>query len=129
MRRAVARACRRAASSTSRARVSRDVSSARLAHSSAGKDLVERRARAPETTSPWRPVVDDETKRVYYWNVRTGETTAVGAPRPRTERLADDGAPPRAVEGVGVQMGTAFVMGAGVSVGFAFVGVVARLFG
>jgi len=117
MLRAVSRACHRAASST------------RLAHSSAGKDLVERTARAPETTSPWRPVVDDETKRVYYWNTRTGETTAVGAPRPRGEHSAYDAAPPRAVEGVGVQMGTAFVMGAGVSMGFAFVGVVARLFG
>jgi hypothetical protein len=126
MLRAVSRACHRAASSTSRALVS----SARLAHSSAGKELVERDAREPETTSsPWRPVVDDETRRVYYWNIRTGETTAVGAPRPRTEYLADDVAPPRAVEGVGVQMGTAFVMGAGVSTGFAFVGVVARLFG
>jgi len=129
MRRAVSRACHRAASSTSRALVSRDVSSARLAHSSAGKDLVERDARAPETSSPWRPVIDDETRRIYYWNPNTGETTAVGAPRPRTEYLADDIAPPRAVEGVGVQMGTAFVMGAGVSMGFAFVGVVARLFG
>ena len=82
MLRAVSRACHRAASSR------------RLAHSSAGKDVVS------------------------------------GAPRPRAEYLADDaGAPPRAVEGVGVQMGTAFVMGAGVSMGFAFVGVAARLFG
>ena len=118
MLRAVSRACHRAASSS------------RLAHSSAGKDVVQRTARAPETTSPWRPVVDDETKRVYWWNPRTNETTAVGAPRPRAAYLADDaGAPPRAVEGVGVQMGTAFVMGAGVSMGFAFVGVAARLFG
>ena len=108
------------------------VADARAFASGAGKDVVRRDSSDVASSSsssdanPWRPVVDRETRRVYFWNPRTGETSAVGAPRPATEFLADDpGASAR--EGIGTQIGSAFAMGAGASPGFAAVAVAARI--
>jgi hypothetical protein len=71
---------------------------------------------------------------IYWWNVDTDETTAVGAPRPTGNTAI--GAPrgafvPMDAAGGGVvsQVASAFVLGAGVSVGFAAVGVAFRIFG
>eukprot|EP00208_Stichococcus_sp_RCC1054_P000261 CAMPEP_0206149230 /NCGR_PEP_ID=MMETSP1473-20131121/37672_1 /ASSEMBLY_ACC=CAM_ASM_001109 /TAXON_ID=1461547 /ORGANISM="Stichococcus sp, Strain RCC1054" /LENGTH=143 /DNA_ID=CAMNT_0053546683 /DNA_START=420 /DNA_END=847 /DNA_ORIENTATION=+ len=36
----------------------------------------------PTLNSDWSEVVIKETNEVYYWNEKTGETTAVGEPRP-----------------------------------------------
>ena len=81
-------------------------------------------------------MIDPKTGGAYYWNQTTNETTRVGAPEPTTFSLRDDElelesrrrafaeAPPS----MGVQIGQAFVMGAGVSMGFAAVGVLARVF-
>lgn len=67
----------------------------------------------------------------YWWNKSTNQTTAVGVPRPTSYHLddvrEDTYYEERRRVGVGAQMGQAFVMGAGVSVGFAVVGVAARV--
>ena len=67
---------------------------------------------------------------IYWWNVETDETTAVGAPRP-TGNTAIGAFVPMDAAGGGVvsQVASAFVLGAGVSVGFAAVGVAFRIFG
>jgi len=70
---------------------------------------------------------------IYWWNTSTQETTAVGAPRPQGETAL--GAPNSSTVsshiggGVVSQVASAFVLGAGVSVGFAAVGVAFRMFG
>jgi hypothetical protein len=114
------------------ARLAPRLADARAFASGAGKDVARRDASDVASSSssssdanPWRPVVDRETRRVYFWNVRTGATTAIGAPRPTTEFLADDA--PSAREGIGTQIGSAFAMGAGASFGFAAVAVAARI--
>lgn len=81
--------------------------------------------------SPWTRVYDERQRGYYWWNKSTNQTTAVGVPRPKSYHL-DDVREEYVYEerrrvGVGAQMGQAFVMGAGVSVGFAFVGVAARV--
>jgi len=78
--------------------------------------------------SPWTRVYDESSRGYYWWNKSSNETTAVGDPRPTSYHLEDvreEHYEERRV-GVGAQMGQAFVMGAGVSVGFAAVGVAAR---
>lgn len=80
--------------------------------------------------SPWTRVYDPEKRDYYWWNKSSNQTTAVGVPRPMSYHL-DDVREEYVYEerrvGVGAHMGQAFVMGAGVSVGFAFVGVAARV--
>jgi len=116
------------------ARLAPRFADARAFASGAGKDVARRDSSDVASSSssssssdanPWRPVVDEETQRVYWWNTRTNRTTAVGAPRPTTEFLADDANSAR--EGIGTQIGSAFAMGAGVSFGFAAVAVAARI--
>ena len=80
--------------------------------------------------SDWRPV--RSPRGVYWWNVDTDETTAVGAPRPVGDTAigasrVDAFAPVSG--GLVSQVASAFVLGAGVSVGFAAVGVAFRVFG
>jgi hypothetical protein len=79
--------------------------------------------------SPWTRVYDERQRGYYWWNKSSNQTTAVGVPRPTSYHLDDvreEYYEERRV-GVGAQMGSAFVMGAGVSVGFAVVGVAARM--
>lgn len=81
--------------------------------------------------SPWTRVYDERRRGYYWWNESTNQTTAVGVPRPTSYHLddvrEDTYYEERRRVGVGAQMGQAFVMGAGVSVGFAVVGVAARV--
>ncbi len=37
---------------------------------------------AAADSTPWKSVLDNESKGVYWWNQQTGETTAIGEPRP-----------------------------------------------
>lgn len=76
--------------------------------------------------SPWTRVYDERQRGYYWWNKSSNQTTAVGVPRPTSYHLDEEYYEERRV-GVGAQMGSAFVMGAGVSVGFAVVGVAARM--
>lgn len=69
----------------------------------------------------WTEVVHQQTGSTYYWNTRTGETTALGEPRPGPEgRLAHvrSTAQQRARVAVG-GLGQLVAMGAGVGLVFA----------
>jgi len=95
---------------------------------SSGRDVLDQ-----SSQSPWRPVRDQKTGGLYWWNPRTNETTAVDVPRPRTEHLADD--PAHAArsggyqrESLGSAMSGSFFMGAGVALGFGLVGALTRVF-
>ena len=77
--------------------------------------------------SPWTRVYDERQRGYYWWNKSSNQTTAVGVPRPTSYHLDEEYVYEGRRVGVGAQMGSAFVMGAGVSVGFAVVGVAARM--
>lgn len=78
------------------------------------------------TQSVWREVdAEDGTGRTYFWNQRSGETTAVGAPRPTTDRLVDTHTPqlqpqfvPQTLTG---SLLAAAAWGAGITLSFAAV--------
>lgn len=42
----------------------------------------------PASNDPWQPVTDKSTGQVYWWNTATDETTALGAPKPMNNQLA-----------------------------------------
>ena len=74
----------------------------------------------------WTEVRDPATGAVYYWNQSTGETTAVGEPRPTGAYRVP--APPQFSAGkVGAELGSLVLWGAGVTFGFAIVGAAARM--
>ena len=90
-----------------------------------------RRAAVAATEGEWTAVRDDRTGEVYYWNRTTNETTALGEPRPGPEgRVVSApygaGAQQPAAGGLGSSILQIFVMGFGVSIGFAIIG---RIFG
>ena len=37
-----------------------------------------------EETSDWKSIIDKSSGEIYWWNVKTGETTEVGSPRPQS---------------------------------------------
>lgn len=77
---------------------------------------------------PWSEVTIRETGERYWWNETTGETTAVGEPRPtaagRVQPQHLQQPPPLAQqpEGAGLGLGRLVAMGAGVGLAFGLMG-------
>lgn len=76
----------------------------------------------------WQPVQDKVTGGTYFWNERTGQTTAVGAPRPEGEYLPAQYEAPAPTTAAGAARGVAGLVAWGAGITFAFAGVRA-LFG
>ena len=72
----------------------------------------------------WTPVEDKETGLIYWWNEKTDETTAVGAPKPGTEvkvfsqEQNNDQQQPT----VGSGFGQILLYGFGITLAFVFIG-------
>jgi hypothetical protein len=74
----------------------------------------------------WTEVRDPSTGAVYYWNQSTGETTAVGEPKP-TGMHRVPVVPPISAGKVGAELGSLVLWGAGVTIGFAIAGAAVRM--
>ncbi|KAJ1493979.1 hypothetical protein T484DRAFT_1767277 [Baffinella frigidus] len=92
-------------------------------------------AAAPATTQQnlptgevWTPVTEPKSGGTYYWNQLTNETTMVGEPKPTGMQRLPPGYVEQAPPTFMGQMGGMFVYGAGITMGFAFVGALGRMF-
>ncbi len=73
----------------------------------------------------WTAVTHPTSGGVYYWNQATGETTAVGEPKP-TGMHRVPAAPQFSAQKVGTEIGSLVLWGAGLTVGFAIAGAAMR---
>ena len=82
-----------------------------------------------QSTAPaevWTAVTHPTSGGVYYWNQATGETTAVGEPKPTGMHRVP--APPQfSAQEVGTEIGSLVLWGAGLTFGFAIAGAAVRM--
>jgi WW domain len=81
----------------------------------------------PAATDPWVEVLDSKSGQVYFWNQKTDETTALGAPKPTLQNNAvavSNEAPPTqsVVSGLGAVVVQGFAFGVGSSIARSVVG-------
>jgi hypothetical protein len=82
-----------------------------------------------QSTAPaevWTAVTHPTSGGVYYWNQATGETTAVGEPKP-TGMHRVSSAPQFSAQKVGTELGSLVLWGAGLTFGFAIAGAAVRM--
>ena len=79
----------------------------------------------PAATDPWVEVLDSKSGQVYFWNQKTDETTALGAPKPTLQNNAvAQQAPPQEsmASGLGAVVAQGFAFGVGSSIARSVVG-------
>jgi WW domain len=78
----------------------------------------------PAAKDPWVEVLDSKSGQVYFWNQKTDETTALGAPKPTLQNNALYQAPPQEsiVGGLGAVVAQGFAFGVGSSIARSVVG-------
>jgi hypothetical protein len=78
----------------------------------------------PAAKDPWVEVLDSKSGQVYFWNQKTDETTALGAPKPTLQNNALYQAPPQEsmIGGLGAVVAQGFAFGVGSSIARSVVG-------
>jgi WW domain len=86
----------------------------------------------PAATDPWVEVLDSKSGQVYFWNQKTDETTALGAPKPTLQNstvatqtntaVTEAGTQPSMVSGLGAVVVQGFAFGVGSSIARSVVG-------
>jgi hypothetical protein len=86
----------------------------------------------PAAKDPWVEVLDSKSGQVYFWNQKTDETTALGAPKPALQNNAvatqtntavtEAGTQPSMVSGLGAVVVQGFAFGVGSSIARSVVG-------
>ncbi|GMH45369.1 hypothetical protein BSKO_13326 [Bryopsis sp. KO-2023] len=111
---ALVRAYRRSNENISAAALSRALSRRSSPRPRSGSALTPQGEKKAEVVDSWTEVRDKTTGELYYWNERTGETTALGEPRPGPEgRRVQQHEQPRFSQPTVGSMGQMLVMGAG----------------